>query len=72
MNGRSLPDRIKRAFRLDLGRRRSIEAELDEEVAFHLEQRVRDLIAAGRSAEHAEREALERFGPFEESRALLL
>ena len=69
---RSLPHRIRRAFRLDLGRRRSIEAELDEEVQFHLEQRVRDLIAAGRTREQAEREALERFGPFDESRALLL
>jgi len=69
---RSLPNRIKRAFRLDLGRRRAIEAELDEEVQFHLEQRVRDLVAAGRTREQAEREALERFGPFDESRALLL
>jgi predicted permease len=68
----SLPDRVRRTFRLDLGKRRSIDDETDAELRFHLEQRVRGLVAAGKSRADAEREALERFGPYEEARAELL
>ena len=68
----SLPDRVRRAFRLDIGKRRSIDDETDAELRFHLEQRVNALIRAGRSREQAEREALERFGPYEESRGEIL
>ncbi|MDQ3950826.1 MAG: ABC transporter permease, partial [Gemmatimonadota bacterium] len=38
------------------------EAEVDDELAFHLEQRVRDYIARGMSPEAARAAALERFG----------
>src|SRR6185312_17085046 len=68
----SLPARVRRAFRLDLGRRRSREAEVDDEIRFHLERRIEDLVAAGWARERAEAEAFARFGPFQESRTQLL
>ena len=68
----SLPARVRRAFRLDLGRRRSREAEVDDEIRFHLEQRIEELAAAGWTRERAEAEALARFGPLQESRTQLL
>lgn len=67
-----LPSDIRRAFRLDLGRRRAREAELDDEIRFHLEQRIADLVAQGWSPERARVEAIARFGPFDESRNQLL
>lgn len=69
---RSLPARVKRAFRLDLGRGRALESELDDEIRFHLEQRVAELMASGWTRDAAETEALARFGPFQESKAQLL
>jgi putative ABC transport system permease protein len=73
MNAReSLPRRVRRAFRLDLGKRRSVDDETDAELRFHIEQRIHALIAAGKSPEDAEREALERFGPYDESREEIL
>jgi putative ABC transport system permease protein len=48
-----------------LFRRREVERELDRELRFHLESRVADLIAAGRSPEAARREALVEFGGLE-------
>ena len=73
MNEReSFPHRVRRAFRLDIGKRQSIDDETDAELRFHLEQRVTALMAAGKSREQAEREALERFGPYDESRAEML
>ena len=69
---RSLPERVRRVFRLDVGRRRSIERETDAELRFHLEQRIDALMAEGKSREDAESEALVRFGPFDETRARLL
>ena len=72
MSGRELmPARVRRLFRLDLGRRR-VEEETDAELRFHLEQRVQALIEAGRSPDDARAEALARFGPYAESRAQLL
>src|SRR5690349_21435583 len=67
----SLPARVRRAFRLDLGQRR-IEEETDAELRFHIERRIEALVAAGRTREEAEAEAMARFGPFDESRAELL
>ena len=70
----SLPAHIRRAFRLDLGRGRAParEAELDDEIRFHLEQRVAELVGKGWSQERAEAEAVARFGPYQESRNQLL
>ncbi len=65
--------RVKRLFRLNAGGRgRSAEADTDAELRFHFEQRVDALLAAGRTRDEAEAEALARFGPFEESRAQLV
>src|SRR6185437_10587852 len=69
---RSLPDRVTRAFRLDLGRRRMVERELGDEIRFHLDERVRALVAEGWTRERAEAEALARFGSYEESFIQLL
>jgi hypothetical protein len=70
----SLPSRVRRAFRLDLHRAHgdSLEAELDEEIRFHLEQRVAELMGRGWTRADAEREALTRFGPYEQSRRQML
>jgi putative ABC transport system permease protein len=56
-----LPDGTRRAFRLAV-RRRRIEADVDDEVAFHLDMRVAELVARGWSPEAARAEALRRFG----------
>ena len=56
-----LPAGTRRAFRLAVNRP-PIEAEVDDEVAFHLEMRAAELLARGWSAEAARAEALRRFG----------
>jgi len=56
-----LPDGTRRVFRLAL-RRPRIEADVDEEVAFHLEMRKAELIASGMTPDAALGEALRRFG----------
>jgi predicted permease len=56
-----LPDGVRRAFRLAL-RRPRIEADVDEEVAFHLEMRVAELVASGLTPDAARQRALQRFG----------
>ena len=56
-----LPNGTRRAFRLAL-RRPRIEADVDEEVAFHLEMRVAELVARGSTPEAARAEAHRRFG----------
>ena len=48
-----------------LGRRRAVKQEIDEELRFHIEARTAENIAAGMSAEGAEREARKRFGSFQ-------
>ena len=74
MRRQSLPARVRRAFRLEShdSRGRWLEQELDEEIRFHLEQRINELVARGWARADAEREALARFGPFEESRRQML
>jgi predicted permease len=52
---------LRRAFRLPLGRR-LVEGEVAEEIRFHLEERIEELMTQGLSREAAEREARERFG----------
>jgi predicted permease len=46
----------------NLCRRRDLNAEIDEEFAFHIEERTEANIAAGMTAEEARRDALRRFG----------
>ncbi|MFC1545311.1 ADOP family duplicated permease [Gemmatimonadota bacterium] len=53
--------RLKRLFHLDrFGR--NLERSLDEEVNFHLETRIRQLVAGGHTAQEARKEALRQFG----------
>jgi putative ABC transport system permease protein len=56
-----LPSGTRRAFRLAV-RRPRIEADVDDEVAFHLEMRVAELVARGLTPEAAQAEACRRFG----------
>jgi len=67
-----LPPRIRRALRIPVGRRRTVEIETDDEIRFHLAMRADTLVANGLSREAAEAEALRRFGALEEVRPQLL
>jgi predicted permease len=58
-----LRSRVRRLFGLDPLR------DVDEELAFHLEMRIRELIAAGESPERARELALRRFGDYDSSRS---
>src|SRR6186713_1117829 len=49
-------------------RRRSVEAEVDEELNTHLEMRIDELVTSGMSREQARREALRQFGDLESTR----
>jgi len=57
---------LRRAFRPVGGR---VRREVDDEFAFHLEMRTRELIAAGWQPEAARLEALRQFGDLEDARA---
>jgi putative ABC transport system permease protein len=60
--------RIRRVFRLPFNRAR-LDAEIDEELRFHLEGRVDDLMASeGLTRQQAESEARRRFGDFAQYR----
>ncbi|HEX6599410.1 MAG TPA: ABC transporter permease, partial [Gemmatimonadaceae bacterium] len=58
---------VRRLFRLARDRR-DVGAEVDEELAFHVDMLVHDLIASGRTPDEARREARERFGDVESVR----
>jgi predicted permease len=58
--------RVRRLLRLSVGRDR-VDAEMDEEVAFHLEARVEQLVRLGFTPDDARAEALKRFGPIEQA-----
>jgi predicted permease len=45
--------------------RADVQADVDDEVAFHIGERIDDLVAAGMDPEHAREEALTRFGDME-------
>jgi hypothetical protein len=60
-------DGLGRQFRSLLGRA-SVEREVDDELAFHLEMRTRELIASGSSPSAAGEEARRRFGDLDEVR----
>ena len=61
---------LRRLFRL-VGRPPSIEEEIEEEIGFHLEEEIRDLVALGRTRAEAEEEARRRFGNLGDTRAAL-
>ena len=52
---------IRRLFRLSRDTR-DVGAEVDDELAFHVDMLTNDLIASGRTPDEARREAMERFG----------
>lgn len=52
---------MKRLFRLPLSRDR-VRGDVNEELSFHLQGRIEELVAGGMTREDAEREALRRFG----------
>ena len=54
--------RIRRVFRLALRRRDLVEEAIDEEMRFHLQSRVDQLLARGMTYEEAHRQARGRFG----------
>ena len=54
--------RIRRLFRLGIRRRDLIHHDVDEEMRFHLESRIEQLVARGIPPEAAREEALRRFG----------
>lgn len=63
-----IPRGVRRALRLPTSAER-LERELDDEVRFHLDMRVRDLVAQGMSEADARARALERFGDPDDLRA---
>lgn len=52
---------LRKVFRLPLGRR-AVKREVSDELRFHLEERIDELVAGGMSREEAERDARARFG----------
>ena len=58
-----LPPRIRRAFQLAIRRAGRTEADVDDELRFHIEERVERLVARGWARADAEDEARRRFGP---------
>jgi putative ABC transport system permease protein len=64
---KDLPPGVRKGFRLPASAER-LDQELDEEIAFHMEARVSELIAKGMSPEDARNEAQRRFGDREELR----
>lgn len=60
-----------RTFRLPWRTTRQIESEVDEEIRFHLEARVAELVAGGMGAEAASERAVSEFGDVAEAEARL-
>ena len=58
----SIRSGVRRIFRLGLRRRDAIQQAMDEELQFHLEERVARFVAAGMTAEDARAEAHRRLG----------
>ena len=57
-----LPPRVRRWFRLDVHDRARLAEDVDDEIAFHLEQRTEQLVRGGLPPAQAHAEALRRFG----------
>ena len=66
-----LPPRAKRLFRLSLRNASATQAEMDEEIRFHLEARTEQLIRQGLGPAEARAEAARRFGSLTVARRLL-
>jgi hypothetical protein len=66
----TLPDGVRRLFRLP-ATARGAAADVDEELRFHLETRVQELVAAGHTPADAERLAAREFGDVRAARAEL-
>jgi len=60
---RSLPPRVRRAFRLAIRRRRFTDDDVDAELRLHVELRAEQLVASGWTLSGAHTEARRRFGP---------
>ena len=65
-----LPEGVRRFFRL--GRAHDVAAEVDDEIAFHLDAKARALEAAGMDPREAREEALRSFGDVAEARRNLI
>lgn len=63
-----MSNRFRRLFRFD-NDHKDVERAVDDELQFHFELAVRDLIAKGRTESEARREAEQRFGDVERTRA---
>ncbi|MGE0443572.1 MAG: ABC transporter permease, partial [Gemmatimonadales bacterium] len=63
---------LRRIFRLPIRRPRTLAAEVDGEIEFHLAMRIRELEASGLSADEARAEALRRFGDVPDTRRSLV
>jgi hypothetical protein len=63
---------IRRAFDLALRRRDRCERDVEEEIKLHLALRAEQFATTGMPDDEAHREAVRRFGPLSESRAMLL
>jgi predicted permease len=59
---------LRRVFRLPLGAR-GVRGEVKDELSFHLEERIEELVGQGLPREAAEREARERFGDLRKLKA---
>src|SRR5688572_3042175 len=57
-----LPPRIRRLFHLAVSDPERVDADVDEEIAFHIEERTAQLISRGVPPERARAEAIRRFG----------
>jgi predicted permease len=53
---------LRRLFRFPTRSRGDVQADVDEELAFHLEMRIRDLVAEGRRPDEARRQAMSEYG----------
>ena len=67
----SRPPSIRRLFRLAPRRPVDADAEVDDEIRFHLEARTEQLVAGGLARDAARAEALRRFGDMEAARGRL-
>jgi predicted permease len=66
-----LRPRVRRLFRLAIRRPRNAAAEMDDEIRFHLDMRIAQLVASGWSPDAATAEAERMFGPLPDMRRSL-
>ena len=71
MEQRGIRAGVRRLFRLAVRRRDRVEREVDEELRFHVEMRVEQLVRRGLSVEEARAEAVRRLGDYDEAQRRL-